>query len=53
VCDTCRGYVKTFDLRKKGAGAVIPLVDDVATLTLDVWAHEKGLTRPAVSLAGV
>ena len=53
VCDTCRGYVKTFDLRKEGAGAVIPLVDDVATLALDVWAHETGLTRPAVSLAGV
>jgi formate dehydrogenase accessory protein FdhE len=53
VCDTCRGYVKTFDLRKKGTGAVIPLVDDVATLALDVWAHETGLSRPAVSLAGV
>jgi formate dehydrogenase maturation protein FdhE len=53
VCDTCRSYVKTFDLRTKSAASVIPLVDDVITLALDVWAHEKGLTRPAVSLAGV
>ncbi|MGH2817216.1 MAG: formate dehydrogenase accessory protein FdhE [Actinomycetota bacterium] len=53
MCDTCRSYVKTFDLRKKETAAVIPLVDDVATLALDVWAHETGLTRPGVSLAGV
>jgi hypothetical protein len=53
VCDTCRGYVKTFDLRNKEASAVIPLADDIATLALDVWAHETGLTRPGVSLAGV
>jgi formate dehydrogenase accessory protein FdhE len=53
ACDTCRVYVKTFDLREPGAKDVVPLVDDVATLTLDVWAHEKGLQRPGVSLAGV
>lgn len=53
ACDTCRGYVKTFDLREKGAVEVIPSVDDVTTLALDVWAHEHGLQRPALSLAGV
>lgn len=53
ACDTCRAYVKTFDLREPAARDVVPLVDDVATLTLDVWAHEKGLQRPGVSLAGV
>ena len=53
ACDTCRVYVKTFDLREPGARDIVPLVDDVATLTLDVWAHEKGLQRPGVSLAGV
>jgi formate dehydrogenase accessory protein FdhE len=53
ACDTCRAYVKTFDLREKGGIDVVPLVDDVATLTLDVWAHEKGLQRSGVSLAGV
>lgn len=53
ACDTCRAYVKTFDLRERGGKDVVPLVDDVATLTLDVWAHEKGLQRSGVSLAGV
>ncbi|MFN2490962.1 MAG: formate dehydrogenase accessory protein FdhE [Actinomycetota bacterium] len=53
ACDTCRAYIKSFDLRESGGKDVIPLVDDVASLTLDVWAHEKGLQRPSVSLAGV
>lgn len=53
ACDTCHSYVKTFDLRERGGGDVVPLVDDVASLTLDVWAHEKGLQRSGVSLAGV
>jgi FdhE protein len=53
ACDTCRGYVKTFDLREPGGKDIVPLVDDVASLTLDVWAHEQGLHRAGVSLAGV
>jgi formate dehydrogenase accessory protein FdhE len=53
VGDTCHGYVKTFDLREAQAAEVVPPVDDVATLALDVWAHEQGLHRAALSLAGV
>jgi len=53
ACDTCAGYIKTFDLREAEARDVVPLVDDVASITLDVWAHEKGLSRPGLSLAGV
>jgi FdhE protein len=53
TCSTCRGYVKTFDLREPGGVAVVPLVDDVATLTLDVWAQQRGFSRAARSLAGV
>jgi FdhE protein len=52
-CGTCRGYIKTFDLRERGAVEVIPLVDDVVSLTLDVWAQQRGFSRPASSLAGV
>jgi formate dehydrogenase maturation protein FdhE len=29
------------------------LVDDVATLALDVWAQQRGFSRSAPSLAGV
>ena len=53
ACDTCHGYVKTFDLRERGAAGAVPLVDDVATLTLDLWAGERGLVRPVRSFAGV
>lgn len=53
ACETCGVYVKTFDLRQPGGNVVVPLVDDVATLTLDLWAREQGLSRPVVSLAGV
>jgi formate dehydrogenase maturation protein FdhE len=53
ACETCHGYVKTFDLREDDAAEVVPLVDDVATLVLDVWALERGIERTAVSVAGV
>lgn len=53
TCANCQGYIKSFDLREPGAVGVVPLVDDVATLTLDVWAREQGFSRPALSLAGV
>jgi FdhE protein len=51
-CETCHGYVKTFDLRQTGAREVVPLVDDVATLSLDLWAQERGYQRASVSFAG-
>lgn len=53
ACETCSGYVKTFDLRGVDAGQVVPLVDDVATLSLDLWAGEQGFRRHVVSVAGV
>jgi FdhE protein len=53
TCATCRGYIKTFDLRERGAVEVVPLVDDLATLTLDIWAQQRGFSRPTASLAGV
>jgi len=52
-CETCGHYVKTFDFRELGAAELVPLVDDVATVSLDLWAHDQGLARPLVSFAGV
>ena len=43
-CSNCQSYIKTFDLRQPGAAAVVPLIDDLATLTLDFWALEQGFT---------
>ncbi|MGH8906994.1 MAG: formate dehydrogenase accessory protein FdhE [Egibacteraceae bacterium] len=53
ACGTCHGYTKTFDLRQDGARDVIPLVDDIASLALDLWAASQGFHRPVRSLAGV
>ena len=42
-CDTCGVYLKTIDASKDGT--VIPLVDDLATIPLDLWARERGYRR--------
>lgn len=43
ACDTCRAYVKTIDLTKDGHA--VPCVDDLATVSLDLWAREQGYAR--------
>jgi FdhE protein len=53
ACATCHGYTKTFDLREPGGVDVVPLVDDVATMTLDLWAQQHGFDRSSLSFAGI
>jgi formate dehydrogenase accessory protein FdhE len=48
ACDTCRSYMKTIDATKDGR--VIPVVDDLATIALDLWAREQGYTRVRANL---
>ena len=43
ACDSCRTYLKTIDLTKDGLA--VPLVDDLASLSLDLWAREQDYTR--------
>jgi FdhE protein len=43
ACDSCRRYVKTIDLTRDGTA--VPIVDDIATLTLDLWARGQGYER--------
>ena len=43
ACDACRRYLKTIDLTRNGLA--VPVVDDVASLTLDLWAVEQGYRR--------
>lgn len=43
ACDTCKSYLKTIDLTRDGLA--VPVVDDIASLVLDVWAGEKGYRR--------
>ena len=48
ACDTCRNYVKTIDLTKDGRA--VGVVDDVATVALDLWAREQGYHRLRANL---
>jgi FdhE protein len=48
ACDTCRSYLKTIDLTKDGRA--VPVVDDIASMSLDLWARDRGYTRLRASL---
>ena len=51
VCDTCRTYLKTVDLTKTGLAD--PVVDELATVPLDLWALEHGYHKLQINLLGV
>jgi len=51
ACETCRTYLKGIDLTKDGRA--VPLVDEIATPALDLWAHENGYTKVELNLAGI
>ncbi len=51
ACDTCRRYVKSIDL--SADARPIPEVDDLVSLSLDLWAVEQGYTRIEPGLAGL
>lgn len=43
ACDSCRRFLKTVDLTKDGRA--VPIVDDLASLSLDLWARSQGYER--------
>lgn len=49
-CQTCLGYLKTIDLRQ--TGLAVPVVDDIASIELDIWATERGLSKICLNLLG-
>lgn len=51
VCETCRMYVKTMDFRDMDR-AVMPALDDMASVALDVLAQKQGYRRPTLSAWG-
>lgn len=51
ACDSCKHYIKGVDLTRLGFAD--PLVDDVATAALDLWAVEKGYTKIELNLIGL
>ncbi len=50
VCDTCHTYLKTIDLTK--TGLAVPIVDELATIPLDLWAREHGYQKLQINLLG-
>jgi FdhE protein len=51
TCETCRRYVKSIDLSEDARP--IPEVDDLASLSMDLWAAEQGYQRIEPGLAGI
>lgn len=50
-CDTCQNYIKSIDLTKNGLAE--PLVDELASVTLDLWAQERGYAKLHPNLLGM
>ncbi len=51
ACDTCRTYIKSIDLTRNGNA--IPMVDELATLSLNLWAQENDYQKLRPNLFGV
>jgi hypothetical protein len=51
ACETCNHYVKSIDLSEDARP--IPEVDDLVSLSMDLWATEQGFTRIEPGLAGL
>lgn len=51
ACDTCHTYIKSVDMTKNGRA--VPVVDELATLSLNLWAQEKGYSKVEVNLLGM
>jgi FdhE protein len=51
ACETCRRYMKSIDLTLDARP--IPEVDDVLSISLDLWAADQGFTRIEPGIAGL
>ena len=51
ACETCSRYVKSIDLSEDARP--LPEIDDLASLSMDLWAAEQGYSRIEPGLAGI
>jgi formate dehydrogenase accessory protein FdhE len=51
ACDTCHTYLKSVDLTKDGLA--VPEVDEIATVSLNLWANEHGYTKIETNILGM
>ena len=50
-CDSCKTYIKSMDLTKKGHAE--PLVDELASVPLDLWTQERGYAKLQNNILGM
>ena len=51
ACETCQRYMKSIDLTQDARP--IPEIDDLLSLSMDLWAIDEGYTRIEPGLAGI
>ncbi len=51
ACDSCHTYIKSVDLTKNGLA--VPVVDELATVSLNLWAEEHSYTKLQLNLLGM
>jgi FdhE protein len=51
ACDTCGCYIKTVDLAKNGRA--VPIVDELATIPLNLWAQDHQYVKTHVNILGI
>jgi len=50
-CETCKTYIKSVNLTKNGRAE--PLVDELASAPLDLWAREHGYAKLQTNVLGI
>src|SRR5271157_1170188 len=50
-CDACKTYIKTVDLARNGRAE--PVVDELASAPLDLWARDRGYAKLQNNLHGM
>jgi FdhE protein len=51
ACDTCHTYLKSIDLTKDGHA--VPMVDEIATVALNIWAEDHDYVKLETNLLGM
>jgi FdhE protein len=51
ACDTCRTYLKSIDLSRNGLA--VPIVDELSSVPLNVWAEVQGYAKLEPNLLGL
>jgi FdhE protein len=51
ACETCHTYIKSIDMTKNGRA--VPVVDELATVSLNLWAQENNFQKFGPNFFGV